>query len=171
MNKKILISSIIAVVILLLPSTIVMSELNTDTAEDIEIQNIINNGLPDLIIEDIFIRFGSMIGDQIFDCTIKNIGDAKTEKNIIETHTTVRYKLFGILPLSIVFSETTLHGVGLGLYPGESATLSIVDDYELPKFGTYSFSCTVNPNKKIGEYTYSNNRYSEGFHVLFGYWF
>ena len=156
MNKKILLGSIIAVVILLIASfPMVMS----------------NEGKSDLVIEDIIIRTGTMPGDQIFYCWVKNIGDAKTDKGIIEIYTTVRFKLFGILPLSTVFSKTTPFGVGYGLYPGESANLSIVTDCELPKFGTYGFYCTVNPNMEIEEYNYSNNRHSEVFHVLFGYWF
>ena len=159
---------IIGILICMLLVSVIFAPMGIAYVDVTKPQNT-GSGKPDLIIDNIIIRTGSFPGDQIFYCKVKNIGDAKTEGDI-EIQTTVKLMFFRI-PLIKVFSELVLFGIGGHLYPGESVELSIVTDDDLPKFGFYQFSCTVNPNQVIDESAYSNNHYSESFRVFFGRWF
>ena len=130
-----------------------------------------NEDLPDLIITDISIQPGSLIGTQECYCTIKNIGNSSTGYEI-EVKIIVKRNPLGIFPgLFTIFSDSSIHCIDGGLKPGVSIDLYLVSDDNLPKFGFYRFYCTVNPKSTIKEISYENNDYNEKHFVFFNIWF
>jgi len=129
-----------------------------------------SEGKPDLVITDISISPGSMIGTHVCDCTIKNIGNSSTG-DLIEIRIIVKRKPLGIFPpLFTVFSRSITFWVGGGLEPGESIPLPVIDDCNLPSFGFFKFSCTVNPGRTIEESNYDNNDLAEKYIAFLGIW-
>ena len=154
MNKKILIGSIIAVVILLLPSNIAMSELGSDDVDVIKIQNTGSGGQPDLIITDIWFGPGWHPYVNEIGFTVENIGDAKVPDGQWIEGNIVVYRLhLGIIPVyykthNVVWSSFT------GLGPGQSKEVGFGDDDEYPAFGFFRFYGDV---YTAGESDYRNN--------------
>lgn len=134
-------------------------------------QNVSAEELPDLIIEDIRIDPGGLPGEEVFRAKVTNIGDGPTDR-FIEIQIDVIWVLFGIFPIKNVYSsfKHIIIGSTIGLEPGEYQYLSIVQDYELPRFGSYRFDCNVNPNLVELENNYSNNYYSEKFFAFNQNW-
>lgn len=166
--KKILVG--ICIVLMVFSSSVIAipSKVND---EEFKIQNLINNDLPDLIIEDIVIRTGHFPGEQDFYCKVKNIGNSPTPDEI-EAQIIVIKLIFVIIPISIVFKKSSSHFIGGTLDPGETIELFLLgDDYFPNYFGIYKFYCTVNPNIKFLELQYNNNKYNEKHFVFLGKWF
>ena len=74
MNKKILLGSIIAVVILLLPSTIAMPESNSEKIGLIETQNTGNSGKPDLVVGNVYPYMHDIPITMGVRCDVKKFG-------------------------------------------------------------------------------------------------
>ena len=146
MNKKILLGSIIAVVILSLPSTIAVSELRSQ-----------NDELPDLSIENIY--FYSRIPeweDYTLIATIKNKGDVYVNESVQARVTILRF-LFGIpiIPLLIITRKISFYN---GIEPGESEDRWVADWDEVPKLiGFYVVIVNINIDRKLKEINYMNN--------------
>ena len=146
MNKKILIGSIIAVLMLLLPVSTGISELNIPQDE-----------LPDLSIR--YIYFYSRIpqwGDYILKINIKNKGKAIVNESI-QTRVIMKRFLIG-LPIIPTISSTVDISFNNGIKPGEDEWRGF--DKFMPRFsGLYLVIVNINCDKKLIESNYLNNRY------------
>jgi len=128
-----------------------------------------SEGKPDFVIEDIFLWPSNTPYEYHFEYSLTNIGDSPIYYFDLELYVKIQWMLFGKIPLfSIVSNVQTVH-LG-GLLPGWETNLSFASCDRLPKFGSYRFSLTVNPNLKIEESDYDNNKYSEDWKVFFGQW-
>ena len=151
MEKRILLGSIIAVVILIIASFPTVGS---------------NEGKPDLIIEDIKKWSSTMPYRYEIGCVVKNIGDANSD-GTIELRVVVTHMLFGLIPTITV--RTFKLGHTIGIEPGEAEDLFFAECGQLPIFGFYKFFCTVNPDQTIDEEYYFNNHHSETFLVIFSF--
>jgi len=128
-----------------------------------------SEGKPDFIIDDIFLWPSDIPNKYHFEYRLKNIGDAPIY-NFRHTATIqIRWMIFGKIPLITVYSNNIDGGIG-ALLPGDSINIGFVSCDTLPKFGSYRFSLTVNPNKIIDESDYDNNKYSEDWKVFLWDW-
>ena len=125
---------------------------------------------PDLIIEDIFLWPSAYPYEYHFECSIKNIGDSPIWKDEFEIHVKIYWMLFGRIPLLPIFSHTTSVIVDGFLFGELKYNITFASCDSLPKFGSYRFYLTVNPNNTIDESDYDNNKYSEDWKVFFGQW-
>jgi len=125
---------------------------------------------PDLIIEDIFLWPSNTPDEYNFECSIKNIGNSTNEWNNLEINVKIKWMFLGSIPLFSIASYTESHYIQGVIKSGETINLSFASCDSLPKFGTYRFSLTVNPNLKIEESDYDNNKYCEDWNVFFGQW-
>ena len=124
---------------------------------------------PDFIIDDIFLWPSDYPYEYHFEYSLRNIGDSPIYSFEFETYIKIQWMLLGRIPLFPIVSRMQIGNLG-GLLPGENVNLSFASCDRLPKFGSYRFSLTVNPNLKIEESDYDNNKYSENWNVFFGQW-
>jgi hypothetical protein len=126
---------------------------------------------PDLIIEDIFLWPSSFPNEYHFEYSVKNIGDTATPYywSAVEISVKIYWLALGTIPLLRITSYTHTDYLDT-IRPGETINLSFASCDRLPKFGSYRFSLKVNPNLKIEESDYDNNKYSEDWKVFLGQW-
>ncbi len=167
MNKKILIGSIIAVAILLLPSAVAMPELSSTSIDKTELQNTGSSGKPDLIIEGIATKPENWYEDEYL-CRIKNIGN-ETTYDFIDLEVTIKRLFLGKFPIKTVRFYRSSGKISSGVSPGETYDLFFAYESNLPIFGFYRFDCVVNPQHTIDESDYNNNFYSKTYFVIFRY--
>jgi len=128
-----------------------------------------NEELPDLIIEQIgFVPYGDG-GEDVAYMVIKNIGNAKSQEEISYKYTFTQM-LFGIIPIRIVRTHTDSMIYEGGLGPQETCSGALIYENELPKFGIFKFSCTVNPDLTNQESNYDNNDLSQKYIAFLGQW-
>lgn len=128
-----------------------------------------NEGKPDLVIDDIFLWPSNQPYEYHFEYRLKNIGDAPIYNFQLKTTIQIRWLLLGSIPLFSIYL-TTHNGLVGRLLSNETISIPFISCDALPKFGSYRFSLTVNPNKIIDESDYDNNKYSEDWSVFFGEW-
>jgi len=129
-----------------------------------------SEGKPDLIIEDIF-RWPNNFPDEYhFECSVRNIGNYPIYKAEFEIYVKIYWMLFGRIPLIPIKSHTTSVYVEGYLFGELKYNFIIAQCDRLPIFGTYRFYLTVNPNLKIDESDYDNNKYSEDWNVFLWNW-
>jgi hypothetical protein len=120
---------------------------------------------PDLTITDI--RYGPY-GDTgqiwVISTAVYNIGNATAKGEIYITYTIRR------LPSFFPVRADTVGGYEPGLIPGSGLFYLLEDASNLPKFGFFRVICEVNPDHIIEETNYENNRVTQNFLVLFGFW-
>ena len=163
MNKKILIGSIIAVVILLLPSTIAMPESNSEKVGLIETQNTGNEEKPDLVISDIYPYIGGDLPiptDTV--CVVKNIGDAPAVGSI-DVRLTVKKLFVGIIPIRTLYDKVQSRDTN-GLNPGGKMEFEF--SYLPPNFGFCRFNSKVDVYNRIDESDDDNNGYSATYFIF-----
>ena len=125
--------------------------------------------LPDLIVEKIGFAPDENGMQKIAFITIKNIGEAKALDALVFRYTFIRMA-FGLIPIQIVRTNTeTIKQYG-GLDPQETIDFLLMYEYELPKFGFFRFSCTVNPGKTMEESNYDNNDLSQKYIAILSHW-
>jgi len=129
-----------------------------------------SEGKPDLIIDDIFLWPSSFPDEYHFECSIRNIGDSPIWKDEFEIHVKIYWMLFGRIPLLPIFSHTTSVIVDGFLFGELKYNITFASCDSLPKFGSYRFYLTVNPNETIDESNYDNNKYSEDWKVFLWDW-
>ena len=151
MNKKILVGSIIAVVILIIASFPTVGS---------------NEGKPDLIIEDIVFEPDIFLYREDVFLRVRNIGDTKNIETI-EFVVVVFRMLFGLIP---IYVETSKTWCGTVIEPGKAKDLLFENTEYLPTLGFFKLYCTVNPDQTIDEEYYFNNHYTETFLVIFKSW-
>jgi len=129
-----------------------------------------SEGKPDLIVEQIgFVPYGDSGLEDVAYMVIKNIGNAKSKEEISYKYTFTKM-LFGIIPIRIVQTHTDSMIYEGGLGPQETCSGALIYENELPKFGIYKFSCTVNPDLTNEESNYDNNVLSQKFIAFLGQW-
>ncbi len=140
-------------------------------SEDILLEKVRSNneGKPDLVIEDIFLWSSNVPNEYLFKYSLQNIGNVPIYSFDLEVYIKIQWLLLGRIPLFSIVSDTQIGNLE-SLLPGETVNHSFASCDRLPKFGTYRFSLTVNPNKIIDESDYDNNKYSEDWSVFFGQW-
>ncbi len=167
MNKKILLGSIIAVGMVLLPLAIAVPELESDNIDEIKPQNIRISGKPDLTVEKIFDMSNNIIVLSDIKCRIKNIGDTITPGDRIEIFFEMKKMLFGVIPIETVYSSTW-ETICSGIEPGESRDFTLLNAIEPDEYlGFYKVTCKVNPNWKFAEESYFNNRRTDRFFTFY----
>lgn len=125
---------------------------------------------PDLIVEQIgFAPYGDSGLEDVAYIVIKNIGSTRSKEEISYKYTFTKM-LFGIIPIRIVRTHTDSMIYEGGLGPQETCSGALIYENELPKFGVYKFSCTVNPDLTNEESNYNNNELSQLFIAFFGQW-
>ena len=129
-----------------------------------------SEGKPDFVIEDIFLWPSAYPYEYHFECSVRNIGNASNYWNDFEVYVKIKWLLFGKIPLLTINSHTDGAYVGGQIEPNETIKFWFIACEALPKFGTYRFSLTVNPNLKIEESDYDNNKYSEDWKVFLWDW-
>ena len=109
------------------------------------------------------IGWGNPGGWTTLRCLVANQGNARAEPDIT-MDVTVRFLLFGILPLGIGhdYSDVTVLS---GLEPGHAVWFDFASRDIFPPrgFGIFSFwrvHCVVNPDRTIPESNYQNNYYA-----------
>lgn len=128
-----------------------------------------NEGMPDFVIEDIFLWPSNTPDEYNFEYSLRNIGDSAIYHFDIEINVKIIWIIFGKIPILTISSSTdTIHIDAL--IPEKKINLTLASCEKLPKFGSYRFSLKVNPNLKIDESNYDNNKYSEDWKVFFGQW-
>ena len=128
-----------------------------------------SEGKPDFVIEDIFLWPSNFPDEYHFEYRLKNIGDAPIYNFRQITTIQIRWLVLGSIPLFTIYSKKIDVGIG-ALLPGDIVNIGFVSCDSLPKFGSYRFYLTVNPNEIIDESNYDNNKYSEDWKVFFGQW-
>jgi len=127
-----------------------------------------SEGLPDLIIEDIYIDWnynGPGPGYPDLFCKIKNIGDASVSE--LKYNVVIEQLLLNIIPIRMIINTY----LGAFFQPGMPPGGTFIGDLPtgtdiLPLFGFFRFHVTVNPDHSVNESNYDNNYYAETF---FGY--
>jgi hypothetical protein len=129
-----------------------------------------SEGKPDLIIEEIgFAPDGDSGREDVACMTIKNIGNATSQEEISYKYTFTQM-LFGIIPIRIIRTDTLSMYCEGGLKPQDFCSPRLIYEYELPKFGIFSFSCRVNPDLTNEESNYNNNFLSHKYVAFLGQW-
>ena len=123
---------------------------------------------PDLIVEQIGIAWDSQFNDLVY-ATIRNIGNKTTSDEISLRYTIIRM-LFGVLPIRIVRTDKISCSYEGGLNPGDFLCFTLSMQNDLPKFGIFRVSATVNPDLTNEESNYDNNDLSQKFIALLGQW-
>jgi hypothetical protein len=157
MDKKNLKRSIIVSIVILFLSTTFLPFVYS------------SEGKPDLVIDDIILWPCEFPREYKFKYSLTNIGDSPIYKFQYETYFKIQWMLFGKIPLSTIRSHLQ-SGYLSRLLPGDSANIDFVTCAGLPRFGVYRFSLIINPNLKIEESNYDNNKYAENWKVFFGDW-
>lgn len=124
---------------------------------------------PDLVINDIFLWPSDFPNEYEFKYSLKNIGDTPIYKFEFEAYIKIQWMLFGKIPIFTIASHLQSGYLGR-LLSDETVNISFASCERLPKFGVYRFSLIVNPNLKIEESNYDNNKYAENWKVFFGQW-
>jgi hypothetical protein len=124
-----------------------------------------SEGKPDLIVSFMgFVPFGEAEpGPEGFAAAITNIGDADIQGTLTLKYTFTRL-VFGTI------TNTDTVWMSGGLKPGEEAGWDLIYEKELPKFGFFKISCTVNPGWTIEESNYDNNDLSQKYVAFLGQW-
>jgi hypothetical protein len=128
-----------------------------------------NDDKPDLVIEDIFLWSSNEPGKYEFDYSLQNIGSIPIYFFDLVIHHKIQWLLFGRIPLFTIDAHTQTGNLEV-LIPGKPFNNTFISCDSLPKFGSYRFTLTVNPNKTIDESDYSNNKYSEDWTAFLGQW-
>jgi hypothetical protein len=158
--KKILIGLVI-VLMLLLP---VVSAFNIDSS-NVNVQTNNNDiDLPDLIIEDIYEKYGWNPYVRDWVCLIKNIGNVACppyKAYWINVNLTIERIRFGNVYKTENYNITNNIGMSPPLQPGESQYILIFSDEYISDYGRLYFSSIVNPYHTMEESNYDNNYYEE----------
>ncbi|MCU0849730.1 MAG: hypothetical protein MUC80_00455 [Candidatus Thermoplasmatota archaeon] len=128
-----------------------------------------NDDKPDLVIEDIFLWSSNEPDKYVFKYSLRNIGTIPIYSFELVINHKIQWLLFGRIPLFTIDAHTQTGNLG-SLLPGETFNHTFISCDSLPKFGSYRFTLTVNPNKTIDESDYSNNKYSEDWTTFLGQW-
>ena len=128
-----------------------------------------DEGKPDFIIDDIFLWPSNQPYEYHFEYSLTNIGDSPIYSFELEVFIKIQWLLLGRIPLFTIDSYTQTGNLG-SLLLGETVNHTFFSCESLPKFGSYRFSLKVNPNLKIEESNYDNNKYSEDWKVFLGQW-
>lgn len=134
-----------------------------------EIASCSNDQKPDLVIEDIFLWPSNFPYEYHFEYSVKNIGDSPIYSFLLKTYIQIRWMIFGSIPLFFIYSKNRFDSIG-GLRPGDIIDIPFASCDSLPKFGSFRFSLTINPDKTIDESNFDNNKLSEDWFVFFGQW-
>ncbi|MBE3136289.1 MAG: hypothetical protein IMZ43_02700 [Thermoplasmata archaeon] len=134
-----------------------------------------SEGLPDLIIEDIFIDLyynGPGLPYPALFCRIRNIGDAPV--SYIRYNVVVKQILLNIIPTRTITSENFTTSTHPGMPPGGTYIGVLPGGTDIfPLFGFFRFHVTMNPDRAVNESNYDNNYYAETFFEwhppIFGY--
>ena len=162
LNKKILIGSIIAVAILLLPSTLAIEQESFNR----------NDLLPDLVPWgfSFYSEFAGGFPPDYAYFSFKNIGEATAYGDIPINITIIRL-LFGRYEIKTTYSTEYSYPNSDGLAPDKFGSWWFHScKYITPRSGFYQFNSYVNFNESIEESNYSNNFYSVRYLYLFGYY-
>ena len=125
--------------------------------------------MPDFIIEDIFLWPDNEPSKYNFEYSLKNIGDSAIYHFDIEINVKIVWSLFGKIPILTIFASTDIVHID-ALLPERNVNITMASCEKLPKFGSYRFTLEVNPNLKIEEKDYDNNKCTEVWSVFFGNW-
>jgi hypothetical protein len=142
----------------------ISSDLNEKPREE--------DGLPDLIVEDIY-YYPYEDGWDIYlvNVEILNQGDAYAYGNITVEFTIIR-TIFWFFNLRIYQDNTVIISLDSGLAPGEKITCGVSKGFiSLEFFGFYKFNTEVNPDKTIVESNYNNNERMERVTSIAFWWF
>lgn len=153
------------------PCTIALNDLSSENVDTTEQQST-NDGLPDLIIEDIYYYLHDP-GSPFYyvEAKIKNQGDAYLYEGVNVEFTVVK-TIFWFFNVKIIYDNIENEYFYGGLAPGETKSVFLsVGDFELPIFGFFKFYAGINLDKKIDESNYNNNRRTERIVCIFGMWF
>ncbi len=123
---------------------------------------------PDLIVEQIGRAWDNQFNDLVY-ATIRNIGTEKAEGDIYVKYTVIRL-LFGVIPIKVAQTGTKSVYRDGGLKPGDFLGFTLSMERDLPKFGIFRVSATVNPGEIIEESNYDNNDLSQKFIAFLGQW-
>lgn len=129
-----------------------------------------SEGKPDFVIENIFLWPDNQPPTYHFECSVRNIGNASELRNDFELYVRIKFLLFGKIPLFTIDSDThSAHMEGI-ILPNRTITFGVASCDKLPIFGSYRFSLVFNPNFKVEESNYDNNKYSEDWKVFLWDW-
>jgi hypothetical protein len=129
------------------------------------------NGLPDLIVEDIYYYpFENGWDIYLVNVKILNQGDTYAYGNITVEFTIIR-TIFWFFNLRIYQHNTVIISLDNGLAPGEKITCGVSGWISLEFFGFYKFNAGINLDKKIEESNYNNNERMERVTSIAFWWF
>jgi hypothetical protein len=147
---------------------------NENFSSDLNEKPRVDEGLPDLIIEDIsYYPFEPGWDFYYVDVEILNQGDAYAYGNVTIEFTVVR-TIFWFFNLRIVYDYKDTLYLRDGLAPGETKTDCVSDgafSLSLLLFGFFKFNAGVNLDKEIDESNYNNNERMERVNCIFTWWF
>ena len=115
-----------------------------------------SEGKPDFVIAEISPYCHDIPVATDVACWVVDIGNA-TAYGSITIHASITWMFLGRFPIVQIrwfnYSEEYDHGFPTGVrIPFQFAPIS-----KIPKFGSYRFDCTVNPNQTLEESNYTNN--------------
>ncbi len=127
-------------------------------------------GKPDFVIEDIFLWPDNQPPTYHFECSVRNIGNTSNNWNNFELYVRIKFLLFGKIPLFTIDSDTSSAYMEGTILPNKTIKFGVASCEKLPKLGSYRFSLVFNPNLKVEESNYNNNKYSEDWRVFLWDW-
>jgi hypothetical protein len=127
----------------------------------------VREGSPDLIFEST--GFKKNYGPHGFEI----IGYAIVRNNgteFAEGRVDLEYSIKRLAFHSVVANGTLLVS-SVGLNPGESIFVELTHVKYLPKFGLFTLTCNVNPDRMVNESNYGNNEVKKLCFAFFRIWF